>query len=118
MKNTDKAKLTINLPLWVTGKGVQRPAHSGKKVVEHDLWIEQNNRVQLMGDGKDHMKIIARQQVSLPVIEPLFFYQGYSLAILFSSPSVLKTYNRSVYKAHFLYFYVYQVFPGQFRQGS
>jgi hypothetical protein len=61
MKDTDKTKLPINLPLWIKSKGLQCLAHSGKKVIEHDLWIDQDDGVQFVGDSKNHMKIIARQ---------------------------------------------------------
>ena len=81
MKDTDKSKLTIHLPLWITGKGMQRLTHSNKKVIKHDLWVKQNDRFQLMGNGKDHMKIVTRQQICLPVIEPFFFDHGLCLSL-------------------------------------
>jgi hypothetical protein len=78
MEDTDEPDLTLNFPFRITGKCLQCLAHSCKQVVQHDFWVTQYNRIQFMRNGEDHMKIITRQKIGLPVIEP--FFLNHSLA--------------------------------------
>jgi hypothetical protein len=61
VQNTDKTKLPLDFPLWVSAKNLKCLAHRGKKIAKHNLWIAQYKGIQIMWYGKNHMKIIAGQ---------------------------------------------------------
>ena len=64
------------MPGWVFGKCLKRFIDCGKEDLQGDSFVTEYNRVKLMGQGKDQVKIAAGKQLSLTVIEPLFFDQG------------------------------------------
>ncbi len=58
----------MKMPLWVFGKCLQCFVNRSKQEFQGNSFIAEYNRVKLMGQGKDQMKIAAGKQFGLAVI--------------------------------------------------
>jgi len=64
------------VPGWVFGKCLKRFIDCGKENLQGDSFVAEDKGIKLMRQGKDQVKIATGKQLSLAVIEPLFFDQG------------------------------------------
>ncbi len=58
----------IKVPLWIFCKCLKRFINRSKQELQGDSFVAEYNRVKLMGQGEDQMKIAAGEQFGLAVI--------------------------------------------------
>jgi len=68
VQHGNEPDFAIKVPLWVFGKCLKRFVNRGKQEFQGYSFVAEYNRVKLMGQGKDQMKIAAGKQFGLAVI--------------------------------------------------
>ncbi len=68
VQHGNKPEFAAKAPLWVFGKCLQRFINRSKQEFQGYSFVAEYNRIKLMGQGKDQMKIAAGKQFGLAVI--------------------------------------------------
>jgi hypothetical protein len=79
VQNSDKAQLADKAPFSIFSKELEHLCCGFKQQPQKNTLVAHYQRVQLMGQGKDQMKVAAGQQLGPALIEPFFF--GYGLTL-------------------------------------
>ncbi len=68
VQHGNEPDFATKVPLWVFGKCLQCFINRSKQEFQRDSFVAEYNRVKLMGQGKDQMKIATGEQFGLAVI--------------------------------------------------
>ena len=68
VQHGNKPKPAIKMPFGVFGKCLKCFIDSGKQNLQGNSFVAEYNRIKLMGQGKDQMKIATGEQLFLTVI--------------------------------------------------
>jgi hypothetical protein len=74
--------LSLKAPLGISGKSLQRLIDCTKEQRQGLFFIAQDNRVKIMGQGKDQVKVSAGQKLCLAVVKPLLLGHGLALGTM------------------------------------
>ena len=79
VEHGNEPQSALKVPLGILGKGGKCFIDCGKETVQGDSFVAEDNRIQLMREGEDQVKVAAGKEFGLAVVEPLFFDQGLAL---------------------------------------
>jgi len=65
--------------LWIVGELHKSLRGRAEQEIVHDLLIHDAERIELRGDGKDHVEVLNGQEIFASVLDPFFFAQGLAL---------------------------------------
>jgi hypothetical protein len=76
VEHGNEPNFAMKVPGGVFGKSSKCFLDRTKEDIEGNSFVAEYNRVKLMGQGEDQVKVTAGKQFCLAVIEPPFFDQG------------------------------------------
>jgi len=68
MKNGNKAELAFKLPPGISGELLESLINGTEEDIEADLFIDQDQGVEFVVEGKDGMEVFCRQQFAFAIL--------------------------------------------------